>query len=164
MVRPYLRIACIAVALMFGQGCVIGGEAALLATNSELENRMMGLAVELRCLVCQNQTIADSNAQLAVDLRQQIRELLQAGLSDRQILEYMTERYGDFVLYRPPFKATTLVLWVGPAVLLIVSVGGLVGVLRRRQRLGAEAFDPDPGEADADTFSTDNETNPNVQN
>ena len=110
-------------------------EAPPVAANAQIEARMMAVATELRCLVCQNQTIADSHAELAVDLRQQIREMLLAGQSERQILDYMTERYGDFVLYRPPFKATTLVLWVGPGLLLVLAVGTLIRVLRRRQRL-----------------------------
>ena len=111
---------------------------------------MMQLANELRCLVCQNQTIADSNAGLAVDLRQQIREMLAKGQGERQILDYMTQRYGDFVLYRPPFKTSTALLWVGPAALLVLALGALIVLLRRRARLGDEAFDADPDlEADA---------------
>ena len=87
-----------------------------------------------------------------VDLRQQIREMLLAGQSERQILDYMTERYGDFVLYRPPFKTSTLVLWLGPALLLLLAVGTLIRVLRRRQRLGADAFEPETDtDADPDT-------------
>jgi cytochrome c-type biogenesis protein CcmH len=84
----------------------------------------MAIATELRCLVCQNQTIADSHADLAVDLRQQIRELLKKGSTDQQVLSYMTDRYGDFVLYRPPVKTTTWFLWFGPGVLLVAGRGG----------------------------------------
>jgi cytochrome c-type biogenesis protein CcmH len=83
-------------------------EAPSAAANPEIESRMMALSAELRCLVCQNQTIADSHAGLAEDLRQQIREMLAKGMNESQILDYMTERYGDFVLYRPPFKASIL--------------------------------------------------------
>ena len=127
-------------------------EAPPVAANPQIEARMMAISTELRCLVCQNQTIADSHAELAVDLRQQIREMLLAGQSERQILDYMTERYGDFVLYRPPFKASTLVLWVGPALLLALAVGTLIRVLRRRQKLGADAFEPETDtDADPDT-------------
>jgi len=124
-------------------------EAQPAAQNPELEARMMVVATELRCLVCQNQTIADSHAELAVDLRQQIREMLAKGMNEDQIRAYMTDRYGDFVLYKPPFKAATALLWVGPAVLMVVALGTLVVVLRRRQRLGADAFDPDTPEQDA---------------
>ena len=97
--------------------------------------RAVNLAEKLRCLVCQNQTIADSNAALANDLRGQIREQIAAGKSDDEILTYMTNRYGDFVLYQPPFKATTLLLWLGPAILLL---GGLALLLRNlaRRRAG----------------------------
>jgi len=93
-----------------------------------LEKRVMGLANELRCLVCQNQTIADSHAPLAVDLREQIREQLKGGASEREVIDYMVARYGDFVRYRPPFNATTALLWTGP--FLFVAVGAWF--LRRR--------------------------------
>lgn len=109
---------------------------------------MMALAAELRCLVCQNQSIADSHAGLAEDLRQQIRDMLAKGQTDRQILDYMTQRYGDFVLYRPPLNTSTALLWAGPALLMVGALGALFVVLRRRQRLGAEAFDPDTPEDD----------------
>jgi cytochrome c-type biogenesis protein CcmH len=128
-------------------------EAPPVAANPEIEARMMAVSSELRCLVCQNQTIADSHAELAVDLRQEIRELVAAGQSDQQIRDYMTARYGDFVLYRPPFKASTMVLWLGPAVLLVLAVGTLIRVLRRRQKLGAEAFEPET-DPDAETATT----------
>ena len=109
----------------------------------------MDLASELRCLVCQNQTLADSNADLAVDLREQIREMLQKGMSEDEIRRYMTDRYGDFVLYKPPFKPTTALLWLGPALLLAAALVTLFLVLRRRQRLSPDAFDPDsPDDAD----------------
>jgi len=102
------------------------------------------IAVELRCLVCQNQTIADSNAPLALDLRGQVREMVKRGDSQQQIIDYMTARYGDFVLYRPPVKSTTALLWFGPFVLLVVGVVVFVLVLRRRTRLAPDRFEPDP--------------------
>jgi cytochrome c-type biogenesis protein CcmH len=102
------------------------------------------VAIELRCLVCQNQTIADSNADLAVDLRNQVREMLRQGRSEREIIDYMTARYGDFVLYRPPVKSSTALLWFGPGLLLVVAVGVFLLVLRRRAKLPAERFEPDP--------------------
>lgn len=122
---------------------VTAAEAPSAAVDPQMEARMMAMAAELRCLVCQNQTIADSHAGLAVDLRQQIREMLAKGMSDRQIMDFMTERYGDFVLYRPPFKPSTVLLWVGPGVLMAGALLALFVVLRRRQKLGADAFDPD---------------------
>jgi len=110
-----------------------GRQAAPLAEDPALEERVMRLAEELRCLVCQNQTIADSHAGLAEDLKQQIREQLRAGRSDAQVLDYMVERYGDFVLYRPPVKTTTMLLWAGPFVLLAVGAITFAVVLRRRR-------------------------------
>ena len=104
-------------------------------TNSDpLSNkRAVALSEELRCLVCQNQSIADSNAELAVDLRRQIREQIAQGRSDQQIVDYMVERYGDFVLYRPPLKATTLVLWMGPPLLFVIGLWLLLLYLRQRR-------------------------------
>ena len=128
--------------------------ATLTAADPALEARMLAITGELRCLVCQNQTIADSHADLAVDLRQQVREMLARGLSDEQVRRYMTDRYGDFVLYRPPLKATTAVLWLGPALLLAVALTALGIVIRRRSRLADEQFEPDPvfeGDAPAST-------------
>lgn len=104
-----------------------------LATSAELEKRMLGIAAELRCLVCQNESIAASRADLAVDLRQQIREQIQAGQTDDEIRTYMVERYGDFVLYRPPLKATTLLLWFGPILLFFFGLTILMVSLRRRR-------------------------------
>jgi len=125
-------------------------EAAPAAADPVLEARMTRIAAELRCLVCQNQTIADSNADLAQDLRRQVREMIQQGRSDDQIIEFMTARYGDFVLYRPPLKASTALLWFGPALLLVGGLLVLVLVLRRRSRMAPEAFEPDQDdEADA---------------
>jgi cytochrome c-type biogenesis protein CcmH len=123
-------------------------EALPATADPALEARMLRIASELRCLVCQNQTIADSNAALAVDLRRETRTLLRQGKSDGEIIDYMTARYGDFVLYRPPLKATTALLWFGPAVLLLGGAGVLILVLRRRSRLGAEAFEPDLDDPD----------------
>lgn len=114
------------------------------AADPALEARVSKIAAELRCLVCQNQTIADSNADLAVDLRNQVREMLRTGASEAQITDYMTQRYGDFVLYRPPVKGSTALLWFGPAVLLVIAVAALLLVIRRRMRLPADRFEPDP--------------------
>jgi cytochrome c-type biogenesis protein CcmH len=109
-------------------------EAQPLAANPEVEARLKVLAVELRCLVCQNQTLADSNAPLAEDLRREVREMIVKGMSDREIIDFLVERYGDFVLYRPPWKLTTTLLWVGPFLLLGAGAIGLVLALRRRQK------------------------------
>jgi len=109
-------------------------EAAPAAADPVAEARLMALSSELRCLVCQNQTIADSNAELAVDLRNEIREKIQTGMSDAEIKEFMVSRYGDFVLYRPPVKNTTLILWVGPFLLLAVGGSVLYFNLKRRRK------------------------------
>jgi cytochrome c-type biogenesis protein CcmH len=118
-------------------------EAAPEAADPVLEARMTRITSELRCLVCQNQTIADSHADLAVDLRRQTRELLVQGKTDREVIEYMTARYGDFVLYRPPLQANTGLLWFGPAAMLLAGAGILVLILRRRSRMPAGAFEPE---------------------
>jgi cytochrome c-type biogenesis protein CcmH len=118
-------------------------EAVPEAADPVLEARMTKITSELRCLVCQNQTIADSSADLAADLRRQTRELLKQGKSDSEIVDYMTARYGDFVLYRPPLRATTVLLWFGPGLMLVVGGAVLVLVLHRRSRMNADAFDAD---------------------
>jgi cytochrome c-type biogenesis protein CcmH len=89
------------------------------------------LAHELRCLVCQNQTLADSEADLAIDLRNEIRSMMVKGASDKQVVDYLVQRYGDFVMYRPPVKSTTLALWFGPFILMILGSGLLIYYLRR---------------------------------
>ncbi|MDR4463106.1 MAG: cytochrome c-type biogenesis protein CcmH [Nitrospira sp.] len=111
---------------------VWAGEAQPLGDDPAVEARLKHLAVELRCLVCQNQTLADSNAPLAEDLRREVREMIVKDMSDQEIIDFLVERYGDFVLYRPPLKATTTLLWVGPFVLLAVGATALVITLRRR--------------------------------
>jgi len=110
-------------------------EAAPAARDPVLEKRVMALAEELRCLVCQNQTLADSNAPLAEDLRTQIRERMREGNSDAQVIDYLVARYGDFVLYRPPLKATTVLLWFGPLLLLAAGFALLLRRLLRRRSM-----------------------------
>ena len=123
-----LPVLCIVSFLSLAQ------EAPPAAEDPILEKRVQRLSEELRCLVCQNQSLADSNADLAVDLRNQVRELMQQGQTDAQIREFMVARYGDFVLYNPPVKSATLLLWLGPFVLLAVAGVALVTYLRRRDR------------------------------
>jgi len=103
-----------------------------VAADPALEQRVTNLTQELRCLVCQNQTIADSHAELAIDLKNQVREKLAQGQSDQDIIDYMVQRYGDFVVYRPPLKGTTLLLWFGPILLIVCGMGVLAWRLRRR--------------------------------
>lgn len=109
----------------------LAGEAQPVAADAALEKHVMAISEELRCLVCQNQTIAESHAELAIDLKNQVREKLQQGMTDKDIVAYMVQRYGDFVLYRPPVKATTWLLWFGPFILLI---GGIFFLVRRLLR------------------------------
>jgi cytochrome c-type biogenesis protein CcmH len=108
------------------------------AASNENDQRIRQLEEKLRCLVCQNQSLADSNAELAGDLRREVREQVAAGRSDAQIIGYLVQRYGDFVLYEPPFKATTALLWIGPFVLLAAAALILVAALRRRRRAAEE--------------------------
>jgi cytochrome c-type biogenesis protein CcmH len=125
-------------------GPVLAQDAPSAAADPVLEKRVMAISEELRCLVCQNQTIADSHADLAVDLKNQVREMLRKGMSEKAIKAYMVERYGDFVLYRPPVKSTTWVLWVGPFGLLAAGLAFLAFKLRqraRRQKPGVDDLD-----------------------
>ena len=119
-------------------------EAAPAAQDPALEQRVMRLTADLRCLVCQNQSLADSHADLAIDLKNQVRSQMQAGKSDAEIREFMVARYGDFVLYKPPLKSTTALLWAGPFVLL--AAGGLAlgfYLRRRRERLTESELTPE---------------------
>jgi len=117
--------------LMLAAAAVQAKEAPLAVADPVLEKRVMALSEELRCLVCQNQTLADSHAELAVDLKNQVREKLASGMSEGDVIHYMVERYGDFVLYRPPMKGATWLLWFGPFALL---AAGLVLLLKRLAR------------------------------
>ena len=145
MLRPLLAALLASLAL-----AAVARDATPAAADPALEARMVAIAAELRCLVCQNETIAASQADLAVDLRRQVREMLGQGKTNREIIDYMTARYGDFVLYRPPVKNTTALLWFGPAVLLAGGLTTLWLVLRRRSRMPADQFDPDePDDAPA---------------
>ena len=109
------------------------GQATDMAADPVLEKRMIGLAENLRCLVCQNESLASSHADLAEDLRREVREQMQKGMSDQEIIDYLVSRYGDFVLYDPPVKKTTMILWYGPFVLLLIGIGMLVYQLRKHK-------------------------------
>jgi cytochrome c-type biogenesis protein CcmH len=116
-------------------------EAAPNAENPEIEQRLVRLGEDLRCLVCQNESLAGSKAELAEDLRREIREQMKAGKSDAEVIDYLTERYGDFVLYRPPFKPVTWLLWLGPV--LFLGAGGAAWYLALRRRRAAATEPPD---------------------
>ena len=108
-------------------------EAALLAEDPVVEKRLVHISEELRCLVCQNESLASSRAELANDLREEVRKLIREDRSDSQIKEYLVTRYGDFVLYRPEVKPLTWVLWFGPFLLMVLGLIGMVYYLRQRQ-------------------------------
>ena len=110
-------------------------EAKPLTDDPELEKRLANLAGELRCLVCQNETLADSQADLAQDLRAQIREQMKAGKTDKEILSYLTDRYGQFVLYRPPVEPTTYLLWFGPFIFLLAGLLVLFRYVKQRRQM-----------------------------
>ena len=136
-----MRRALAAVAIAFA-GAAFGQASEIAKPDPQVELRLKSLAEELRCLVCQNQTIADSTAPLALDLRNDIRAQIAQGRSDAQIRDYMVDRYGDFVLYRPPLKGSTVLLWVGPFALLALGAAIAVVIARRHRRAITAAIDP----------------------
>ncbi|MCH7554701.1 MAG: cytochrome c-type biogenesis protein CcmH [Proteobacteria bacterium] len=135
--------ALVAAALLgFSPGpaqAILAGEA---LDDPVLEARARDIGKGLRCLVCQNQSIDDSNAPLAKDLRRLVRERLEAGESDQQVMDYIVARYGDYVLLKPPFKPITYALWLGPGLMLLVAGAGVVVFLRRQSRRAPTAEAP----------------------
>lgn len=121
-------------ALLLGAGPGHAAPAQDRMADPALEARVQAVSADLRCLVCQNQSLADSHADLALDLKNQVREQLTAGRTPEQVVAFMTERYGDFVLYRPPFKPATALLWLGPALMLVALGWGVSRALRRQDR------------------------------
>ena len=138
MKRILAALACAVAFAAFGQAEEVA------KPDPVVEARLKNLGEELRCLVCQNQTIADSHAPLAEDLRNQIRTMVRQGKSDDEIRAYMVDRYGDFVLYKPPLKATTVLLWIGPFVLLAIGAVVLVLVARSRRAVATPAGEVPP--------------------
>ena len=126
-------LALLLLALALGSGWA--KEAAPLADDPAVEQRLIVIAEEMRCLVCQNESLAGSRSDLAMDLRRELRTLIRAGRTDEEIREFMVSRYGDFVLYRPRVKPITWLLWAGPFVLMIAGVAVLMTYLRRRNRV-----------------------------
>ena len=108
-------------------------EAVPVAEDPVVEKRMLALTMDLRCLVCQNESIADSRADFSNDIRREIREQIKANKTDEEIVQFLVDRYGDFVLYNPPMKPTTMLLWFGPVILFIIGLGSLIIYLRRRR-------------------------------
>ncbi len=137
-----MRIALFILALLLSVTAA-AREALPESADPVLEKRVVKLTSDLRCLVCQNQSLADSHAELAIDLKNQVRAQMLAGKSDAEIRDYMVARYGDFVLYDPPFKARTVLLWAGPFLLMLIGLGGLAIYLRgRRNRVDAGELTP----------------------
>jgi len=134
---------------------VFAGNCYAAATESELDAHVAHLTEQLRCLVCQNQSIAESQADLAMDLKREVREMLQAGKSDAEVRDFMVERYGDFVLYDPPMKNSTLLLWLGPFILFVAATGTFFWRLRRRSREPQVAPSDDAALAKARALLTD---------
>lgn len=128
-----LRSLLVCCALIFS-GAAMAKEAAPMAADVAIEKRMVAISEELRCLVCQNESLSGSHADLAQDLRREIRKMIGEGKTDQEILDFMVARYGDFVRYRPPVKPTTWLLWGGPFVLLAGGIAALIAFLRRRAR------------------------------
>jgi cytochrome c-type biogenesis protein CcmH len=145
----------IAVALLWLPLAAFAQGAQPTAQDPVANKRAVGLAEQLRCLVCQNQTIAESNAPLALDLRQQINEQIAQGRSDAEITDYMVQRYGDFVLYRPPVKPVTLLLWFGPPALLLAGLAALIFNLRRRRSRAEEVSLTDAERREAQSLLDD---------
>lgn len=133
--NPLRTILITLVLLLLLAPLTMAKEATPMAADPEMEKVVNEISAELRCLVCQNQTIADSNAALAVDLKNQVREMVESGQGKDQIVDYMVKRYGDFVRYRPPMKASTVLLWAGPFLLLLIGLTVLVLNLRKRTSL-----------------------------
>jgi len=138
MTPPRLSSLALAIVLSILPLAAVAADALPTERDPVAASRAVKISEKLRCLVCQNQSIAESNAELALDLRQQVREQIAAGKSDQEIVDYMVARYGDFVLYVPPVKATTLLLWAGPALLLLAGFVALILMLRARRRQNDE--------------------------
>ena len=120
--------------------CLLFASAICLAADLETDDRYRELLYELRCLVCQNQSLADSDAELAGDLRKRVRDLIDQGMSDEEIIAHLQTRYGDFISYRPPLAPRTIVLWVGPFVLLVFAIGLLLWRIRRGHARASDAL------------------------
>ena len=155
MILMWVLICVLAVS-----GPATAQEAKPLAENPQAEARLKALAVELRCLVCQNQTLADSNAPLAEDLRREVREMIAKNMSDQDIINFLVERYGDFVLYRPPLRATTTLLWAGPFLLLAIGGTALILALRRRQKTLSEVVVSEADHARVEQLLSDGAKHP----
>jgi cytochrome c-type biogenesis protein CcmH len=146
-VRPFFSALALIATLLLTVSAVpaMAATEPLTFANEDAQRRFNDLAAELRCLVCQNQSLADSDAPLARDLRRELQELIRSGRSDTEIKTYLTDRYGEFVLYRPPFDARTWWLWIGPGILVLLALGAVALIVRQRRRMAgndARALEP----------------------
>jgi len=137
------RTLLIIMAVLIPAWTAVAKDARPLAEDPQIEARMMKLAENMRCLVCQNQTLADSHSDFAVDLRQEMREMMKKGKSDKEIVDFMVARFGDFILFDPPMKSTTILLWFGPFILLLIGGSVLIiNLQRRRKRITETQLSP----------------------
>lgn len=134
MFRQTLQALLLILSVIYSGNMLLAKDAVPLADDPAIEQRLIVISEEMRCLVCQNESLAGSRSDLANDLRREIRILIKEGKTDDQIRSFMVERYGDFVLYRPPVKPTTWLLWIGPFVILLAGIIGLIVYLRRRNQ------------------------------
>ena len=134
ILKKFFLLILSTIALACAANIAFAKDAAPLADDPVTEQRLIAISEEMRCLVCQNESLAGSRSDLANDLRREIRVLINEGKSDEQIRNFMVERYGDFVLYRPPVKPITWLLWIGPFVILLAGIIGLMVYLRRRNQ------------------------------
>lgn len=140
-----MRALLVVLGLMFAVHVAQAIDSAPAFEDPVMQARYERLSRELRCLVCRSETIADSNAELAHDLRRQLRELMAAGKTDEDIIQYMTDRYGDYVLYKPRFAGKTLLLWLAPALFVAVGIAAAAVVIVRKSRLPSDTDPNDPG-------------------
>ena len=139
----FLALAALLVAFA---GVAAAAAAPLQFADASEEARFRALVAELRCVMCQNQSLADSNAPIAQDLRAEVLRLMREGKSDPQIKQYLVERYTEFVLYKPPVKPSTWLLWFGPALVVLVGAGAIVAIVRRKSRQAPDAPPPADGQ------------------
>lgn len=132
------RLLMVLLLLVSGAGVVTAKEAAPVMGDAAMQERVIKLSEELRCLVCQGQSLADSHADFAIDMRNKIQSLMQQGMTDNEVKEYLVARYGDFILYRPPFRGATVLVWLGPLIFFLLGAGILIfTLLKRRRKLAA---------------------------
>ncbi len=129
--------------LLASSSALVAGEAQPLIKDPKIASRMAALTAKLRCLVCQGQSVAESGSDFSNDIRREVRKLMEEGKSDQQVIDFLVQRYGDFILFEPPVKGLTAMLWFGPFVLLVIGVTVLVVVLRRRARGPAPELSPE---------------------